>query len=118
MSASKQDKEFVSYVVELMGSMGPIYAKGMFGGHGIYLEGLMFALVANGVLYLKVDESTVTEYEDKGLVAFTYNKKGKKYKMWYYQAPEEALEDSEEMKYWANKAYGVAVMAAARNRKE
>ena len=36
--------------------------------------------------------------------------------MSYYQAPEEALEDGEEMNLWANKAYGVALKAAAKKR--
>jgi len=116
MPVSKKEKEFVSYVVELMSSIGPVNAKGMFGGHGIYLEGLMFALVADGVLYLKSDGETETEYVAKGLEAFTYNKKGKEYKMSYYQAPEEALDNDEEMNVWANKAYGVALRTAVKKR--
>lgn len=77
----------------------------------------MLALVANSVLYLKSDEGTEIEYKEKGLEAFTYNKKGKEYTMSYYQAPEEALEDSEEMNLWGNKAYAVALKAAARKLK-
>ena len=117
MPVSKKEKEFVSYIVELMSSIGPVYAKGMFGGHGIYLDGIMFALVANSVLYLKSDEHTENEFKEKGLEPFTYNKKGKEYAMSYYQAPEEALEDSEEMRLWANKAYVVALKAASRKAK-
>lgn len=118
MPVSKEEKEFVAYVVDQMSSIGPVHAKGMFGGYGVYLDGLMFALVADGVLYLKSDEDTEKEFEEKGLEAFTYNKKGKVYKMSYYQAPEEALEDGEEMNIWANKAYEVALRAAANKRKK
>ena len=114
MSASSAEKEFVSYVVELMQSIGPVYAKGMFGGHGIFLDGQMFGLVADSVLYLKVDTETEKQFTEKGLEAFTYNKNGKDYKMSYYQAPEEALEDSDEMNTWANKAYNVALNATAK----
>jgi len=71
MPVSKKEKEFVAYVVELMSSIGPVHAKGMFGGHGIYLDGLMFALVADGILYLKSDEETGSEFTEKGLEAFT-----------------------------------------------
>jgi DNA transformation protein len=117
MPASKQDREFVSYVVDLMQSIGPVHAKSMFGGHGIYLESLMFGLVADGVLYLKSDKETENQFKAKGLEAFAYSKKGKEYKMSYYQAPEEALEDSEEMNVWANKAYDVALRAASKKRK-
>jgi DNA transformation protein len=113
MPASTDEKEFVTYVVDLMQSVGPVYAKGMFGGHGIFLEGLMFGLIADGMLYLKVDKQTENEFSARELAAFTYHKKGKEFRMSYYQAPEEALEDGEEMNYWANKAYGAATRAAA-----
>jgi DNA transformation protein len=118
MPASKKEKEFVSYVVELMQSIGPVYAKGMFGGHGIYLDGLMFALIADSVLYLKIDEDTEDLFKDKGLEAFTYIKKGKACKMSYYQAPEETLEDNEQMSAWANRAYTAALKAASKKRKK
>jgi len=118
MPASKEEKEFVSYVVELMQSVGSVRAKGMFGGHGIYLEGLMFGLVADSVLYLKADKETENEFKDRGLEAFAYNKKGKEYRMSYYQAPEEVLEDVEEMSIWVNKAYGAALKAASKKRKK
>lgn len=116
MPASKKEKAFTSYVVELMQSIGPVRAKRMFGGHGIFLEGLMFGLVADSILYLKVDKDTENEFKAKGLEAFSYNKKGKEIKMSYYQAPEEALENDEEMKCWATIAYRTALRAASKER--
>ena len=118
MPASNEKNEFVNYVVELMQSIGPVCARSMFGGHGIFLEGLMFGLVADSVLYLKVDKETEAAFKARGLEAFTYNKKGKEYKMSYYQAPEEALEDGEEMNSWATGAYGSALRAASKKRKK
>lgn len=118
MAVSKAEKEFVLYVVELMQSIGPVYAKAMFGGHGIFLEGLMFALVADRVLYLKMDEETRDEFIARGLQVFAYNKQGKEYKMSYSQAPDEALEDYDEMNLWANKAYAAALRAAAGKKKK
>lgn len=117
MPASKIEKEFVSYVVDLMQTIGPVRAKSMFGGHGIFLDELMFALVADNILYLKADKDTESEFKDRGLEVFTYNKRGKEFTMSYYQAPEEALEASEEMNLWANKAYNVALRAASKKRK-
>jgi len=116
MLTSNAEKEFVSYVVELMQSIGPVRAKSMFGGHGIFLEELMFGLVADSTLYLKTDNETENDYKERGLEAFTYNKKGKEFKMSYYQAPEETLEDSEEMNSWASKAYSTALRAASKKR--
>jgi DNA transformation protein len=81
MPVSKEEKEFVTYVVDLMQSLGPVRAKSMFGGHGIFLEGLMFGLIADSVLYFKVDQQTEMEFKARGLEAFKYNKKGKEFKM-------------------------------------
>jgi len=116
MTTSKKEKEFVSYIVDLMQSMGPVYSKSMFGGHGIFLEGLMFGLIADNVLYLKTDTQTEEEFISKDLEPFTYAKKDKVFKMNYYQAPEETLEDTEEMNSWANTAYEVAMRAAKKKK--
>jgi len=104
--------EFVSYVVELMQSVGPVEAKRMFGGYGVFLEGLMFALIADEVLYLKADKTTVEDFQALDLEAFTYMKKGKPCVLQYYQAPEHTLEDVEAMTLWADRAYKVAQRAA------
>ena len=118
MPVSNEEQAFISYVVDLMQSIGPVRAKRMFGGHGIFLEGLMFGLVADSVLYLKADKETEAAFRARGLEAFTYNKKGKEYQMSYYQAPEEALEDGEAMNAWAKTAYGAALRAASKKRKK
>ena len=118
MTPSNTEKEFASYAVDLMQSIGPVYAKPMFGGHGIFLDALMFGLIADNTLYFKVDKETEQDFKDNGLEAFTYNKKGKQLKMSYYQAPEEALEDSEVMNVWANKAYRAALRAAVKKQKK
>jgi len=112
-----QDLEFSAYVVEIMQSVGPMYAKRMFGGHGIFLEGLMFGLIADKTLYLKVDKESKADFSSLGLEAFSYNKNGKEMKLSYFQAPEEALEDLDEMNVWANKAYSAALRAVANNKK-
>ena len=112
MPVSKEEKEFVTYVVDMMHSIGPVHAKGMFGGHGIFLDGLMFALIADSTLYLKSDESIAQELNARGLEAFTYYKEGKAFTMSYHRAPDEVLEDPEEMYLWAKRAFAAALKAA------
>jgi len=86
----------------------------MFGGYGLFVEGLMFGLVADNTLYLKVDEASKAEFVDLDLEAFTYVKNNKPMQMSYYQAPEEIYEDSEQAGLWFNRAYA----AAARSKKK
>jgi len=113
MTAASAEGAFVDYIVDLMQSIGPVNAKRMFGGHGIFLEGLMFGLVADSVLYLKADDTSSKDFTDMDLGAFTYIKQGKATKLSYYQCPEEALESAEEMNIWANKAYVSAIRKAS-----
>ena len=109
-----KDDEFVSFLVDTLQSIGPVAAKRMFGGHGLFLDSLMFGLVADNSLYLKADADSQDDFEALGLERFTYYKQGKPFSMSYYQAPEEALEDADVMAEWGNKAYGAALRAAAK----
>lgn len=103
--------EFVAYLQELLQGMGHIQAKKMFGGYGIYHEGLMFGLVADDNLYLKADAENRAQFEALGLSPFCYNKQGKAVIMSYYQAPADMLEDHEQAIHWARLAYAAALRA-------
>ena len=117
MAKADTEREFVDYAVDLMQTIGPVSARRMFGGYGIFLDGLMFALVADSILYLKTDAESVGAFTELGLEAFTYSKKGKPYRMSYHQAPEACLEDVDAMSRWANRAYEAAMRAAAGKRR-
>jgi DNA transformation protein len=109
----KKHDEFVEYLLELMQPLGPVSAKAMFGGYGIYIDELMFALVANDVLYFKTGETNRTDFEQRGLQPFCYERNGKAYSMSYSEAPAEVLDDADAMHRWANSA----IEAALTNRK-
>lgn len=112
MAVDYSEKDFVPYVVDLMQSIGPVYSKRMFGGYGLYIEGLMFGLIADNTLYFKADKTTAPHFEEKGLGAFGYQKQDKTIYLSYFQSPEETLEDADVMQEWANQAYATALRAA------
>ncbi len=101
--------EFVEFLHEVFEAFGPITARRMFGGYGIYHDRVMFALVAEDTLYLKADETTRHHFELRGLSQFQYDKKGKVILMSYYLAPEEIYDDREEAEIWAARAYEAAL---------
>lgn len=117
MARKTRNSDFADHIVDLLQGMGPIYSKRMFGGNGIFLEGLMFALIADNVLYLKVDDESRPDYEALDLAPFTYHKQGRPFRLNYYEAPEEAMEDVEVMLNWGNRAFAVALRAAAGQRR-
>lgn len=109
--------EFVDQVEEVFALFGQIETKRMFGGYGVYHDGLMFALVADGVLYLKADGHSSIAFSERGLPPFEYDRRGKKTKTSYFQAPEEIFDDAAQAQEWAKRAFEAALRARKRNRK-
>lgn len=102
---------FVDYLLELLAGLPGVTARRMFGGHGLFRDGLMFGLVSDEALYLKVDAESMGDFTARGLGPFVYEKNGKPMPMSYYQAPDEALDNPDEMAAWAEKAFAAAVRA-------
>lgn len=105
--------EYRDFVVEQFGRVVPVQAKAMFGGVGLYSEGLFFALIAEDRTYLKVDDSNRPDFEAAGMSAFVpYGEKPMK----YFELPGELLEDVSALRPWLEKAVGVARNAKRRGR--
>lgn len=100
---------FANYVVELMAGFAPVQAKPMFGGFGVYRDGLMFALIADERLYFKVDDASQARFEARGLGPFTYEFKGKVGHLRYYEGPPEVYDEPEHMAQWARQGYECAL---------
>jgi DNA transformation protein len=113
------DDSFVTEVVDRMQHSGAVSARRMFGGHGIFHQGLMFALIADNQLYLKTDSHNLALFRDAGLTAFSYSRAdGKQFHMSYYQAPESFFEEPEQALFWTRTAQQAAVRAAAAKRRK
>lgn len=103
--------EFTDYLSELFSELGEVTVRKMFGGYGVYLGEVMFGLVVDDCLYLKVDASNVRQFESLDLEPFVYHKAGKPVKLSYYQAPSEVLDDPEQAAIWARRSCAVAINA-------
>lgn len=106
--------EFVGFVVESLQPLGQVSARRMFGGHGIFMDGLMFGLIVRDQLYLKVDDGNRAAYDAEGLQPFTYSGKGKRIEMAYREAPSESFDNPEILCDWGREAYAAALRADAR----
>lgn len=110
--------DYIDYLVEHLAPIGLVTARSMFGGHGIYCDGRMFGLVAQDVLYLKVDDINRAHFEAKGLGPFRYEKAGGAAAvMSYYECPSAALDDQDILLEWARLGMEAALRAPAKPKK-
>lgn len=101
--------EFVDYVVEQLAGWGAVTVRRMFGGAGLYREGTMFAVVAEDVAYLKVDDSNREDFVRAGSAPFEpYPDKIRTTIRTYYEIPTDVLEDPAELAQWAQRSWLVA----------
>jgi DNA transformation protein len=102
----------LDHALELMQGLGGVSAKRMFGGHGLFKDGLMLAIWLGEQLYFKVDAQTAPDFDALDLPPFTYEAKGRRSSLSYRLSPPQAHDDAEVMLKWARLAWGCALRAA------
>ncbi len=61
---------FLDDVLEQLAGIGRVRSRRMFGAVGLYAGDVFFAIVADNVVYLKVDEVTRGDFIDRGMGPF------------------------------------------------
>lgn len=102
---------YKDFVLDQLQPAGNIRARAMFGGHGIYCDGVMFAALAGGRLFFKVDAQSRQDYIARGLGPFITDP-GQTISS-YYEVPPAVIEDQDELIAWAIRAIAAARAAAA-----
>ncbi|HET6764785.1 MAG TPA: TfoX/Sxy family protein [Longimicrobiaceae bacterium] len=100
------------YALEQMGRVAAVTARPMFGGVGVYGDGLFFALMDDDVTYFKVDDENRPMFEAAGSGPFCPF--GADKPMQYYLLPEDLLEDPDRLRPWMEGAMGAARRARTR----
>ena len=95
-----------SYVQEQLERITHVTSRSMFGGVGLYADGLFFGLLADDRIYLKVDDTNRGDFEQAGMSAFRPFGHGAPMK--YYELPGEFLDDPTALRPWVEKAIQVA----------
>ncbi len=109
-----KDDGLLAHVRELLDTLGRITLRPMFGGYGVYCDGLFFAIVIDGRLYLKVDDETRAHFSAAGSAPFVYEGRSAPVEMSYWQAPEAAMDSAEDMRPWGRLAIAAAMRKPAK----
>ncbi|MEZ5651022.1 MAG: TfoX/Sxy family protein [Burkholderiaceae bacterium] len=103
--------EFADHLHELLAGFGAVDIRRMFGGQGVFRDGLMFGLIADDVLYLKTDAANLAQFEALDLEPFSYVRQGRVASLSYRRAPDVCLEDRQQAVHWAQLAFDAALRA-------
>ena len=96
-------------IAELFADYGAVAVRRMFGGAGVFADGLMIALVVDGAIFLKADARTIPQFEREGLAPFSYRAKGGTRTLTsYWRMPERLYDDPAGLADWAREAFSAA----------
>lgn len=111
----KPPDPFHEFVHELLAGLGPVTVRRMFGGAGVFQDGVMFALLADDQIYLKADAGLRTDLMAEGAEPFLWTRPsdGRVMDLGYVGLPPTALDDPDEACQWARRALTVAHAARA-----
>lgn len=106
--------EYAEHLRDLLQPLGQVRLRRMFGGHGIYADGLFFAVIVDQQLYFKVDAVSRPLFEAAGLEEWIYGKDGKPVHMNYFRPPEDIFDDEEALLLWGRRALDAALRARSK----
>src|SRR5271165_3776006 len=86
---------------ELFAPFGEVAVKRMFGGYGVYAEGLCFAVESGGEVFLKVDARSQPDFSAASSSPFIYLARGKPMTTSYWRLPAQAHDEADELIRWA-----------------
>ena len=79
--------DYRDFVLEQLAAVGSVSSRAMFGGVGLYLDGLFFAIIDDDILYFKADDASRKRYEAAGSRPFCPDPSRPDQAMGYWQVP-------------------------------
>ena len=103
---------------DLFAPFGKIAVRRMFGGEGLFRDGLMFAIVHEDRLYFKTSEESRQAFIAEGMGPLFYKFKTVEGVLTsYYELPDRLYDDPDELAEWARTAFAVALQSPTANKK-
>jgi DNA transformation protein len=110
-------KDLPARIADRLVALGPVRPRAMFGGHGVFLDGVMFGLIVRDQLYFKVGDANRGEYAKARAKPFSYIRGSHRVEMSYMTVPQKVLADSAVLADWAERALDVARASRAKKRR-
>ena len=106
---------FASFLREQLAPLGRVTVRRMFGKTGVFCDGLMFGMVTDNMLYLRVDDDNRLAFKEaESSPPLNYAKKGETIDLSFWRAPERLFDEPDELNAWARLALAAARRVAAK----
>jgi DNA transformation protein and related proteins len=109
--------QYLDYILEQLQALGALRSRRMFGGVGLYADGLFFGLIDDDTLFFKTDDRNVGAYRERNMPRFMPFPDRPDAALGYHQVPAEVIEDAEALVSWARQAVAVALASDARKQR-
>jgi DNA transformation protein len=105
---------FAEFLREQLAPLGRLTMRRMFGKTGVFCDGVMFAMVTDDTLYLRVDDDNRAVFKEaESVPPLNYEKQGRTIDLSFWRAPERLLDEPDELVTWARAALAAARRVAA-----
>jgi DNA transformation protein len=105
--------QYLEYVLEQLATLPALRSNRMFGGIGLYSDGIFFGLIDDDTLFFKTDESNIAPYRERSMPRFMPFPDRPEAVLGYHQVPADVIEESETLVEWARRSVQVGLAAQA-----
>jgi DNA transformation protein len=106
---------FAAFLCEQLAPLGRVTLRRMFGKTGVFCDGLMFGMVTDNMLYLRVDDHNQEAFKEAAAdPPLSYEKQGSSIDLAFWRAPERLFDQPDELVTWARVALAAARRVAAK----
>jgi DNA transformation protein len=106
---------FAEFLQEQLAPLGRVTVRRMFGKSGVFCDGVMFAMVTENTLYVRVDDQNrATFAEAEAFPPLNYAKQGSTIDLSFWRVPERLFDEPDELVAWAQAALAAARRVAAK----
>ena len=100
---------FAEFLREQFSPLGRITFRRMFGKSGVFCDGVMFGMVTDNMLYVRIDDESKAFFQEAAAFPpLNYAKKGFVIDLAFWRVPERLFDEPDELAAW-----GRAALAAA-----
>ena len=105
---------FAEFLRDQLAPLGRITMRPMFGKTGVFCDVVMFGMVRENTLYLRVDDQNrATFQEAESFPPLNYEKKGSTIDLSFWRVPDRLFDEPDELVIWARAALAAARRVAA-----